>query len=273
MRYLLAQIGIKELEFAPSPQKAQTLATIFRQLNKPVEYAYILGVFMGMPDSALKILVPLKDKNRHNLQYLLVLGKVYMHSSNPWESIPVLMDALELTTRRTDRLRVRWELAMAGFITGNIEWASYQLEIIAGYPEEKISNDALRWLLLISEVSDSVLVHLGRGLWSAWQMDSSGVEVACELAQQADPFGITSIYCEWLRGELAYWTGNEKDLYDHWMRFIKNSNSSLREYLAWKLFAREVHHGNYKKARQILNLLIEYFPNSPYRYMAQSIIS
>ncbi len=237
-RYLLLKVELTRLRHAPQPERAESLAQAFAQMGDYLAYAEVLGLLGGQPQRALHALASYQPDAHHQIDYLLLKGKLYLHTDSPWLAIPVLLDALELARNQSQQkyIEVIWWLAFAGLALGDVEWFQMQMERITAYPEALQANDALLWLNWLDETGTTTAQWLGQALLCAWQQDTLCVQAMLDSAQINGGWNIQA-YRWWLIGEVAWQKGETKRTTHAWTHFLETyPESALAPWLAWRLF-------------------------------------
>ncbi len=256
-RYLLLKVELTRLRHAPQPERAESLAQAFAQMGDYLAYAEVLGLLGGQPLRALHELNTYQPDAHHRVDYLLLKGRLYLHTDSPWQAIPTLLDALELARNQSQQkyIEVIWWLAFAGLALGDVEWFQMQMERITAYPDAIQTNDALLWLNWLDETSPSTTRWLGQALLCAWQQDTLCVQTMIDSAEATGTWN-TPAYRWWLQGEVAWQKGEINRVFHAWTRFLEAyPESALAPWLAWRLFQIAYFQDDEEQAQKYCELL------------------
>ncbi len=178
----------KDLLFSSSefkPEVARQLALDYAELlsNRVTpqtvkDFAYVVGVYLKMPDSAISVLNKyeswFKAKQSLKYEYHITKGDVYFANGLLAEAILEYMQAERESPDHEKSLEARYKLAESAFAMGDFGWTLYQLELIAGGPSRYQTNNALSLMQFIKEYRDDslALVYYAKA-WYAYKLKDS----------------------------------------------------------------------------------------------------
>ncbi len=276
----------KEILFNSSeyrPDIAKQLAFDYAKLLKSrissqtvKDFAYIIGVYLKMPDSAISVLDRYKPffepKRIQRYEYHLTRGDIYFVNGLLSEAILEYMQAEREAPDLEKSLEARYKLAESAFANGDFGWALYQLELIAGGPSRYQANDALSLIQFIKEYRDDslALVYYAKA-WYAYKLRDTLLFMAYvdSMIQEAQ---FSS-----LKDELKYLqalfeknvTGNIERAYDLLVEMVEtNPQLLLVDDALYQLTIIDLERGDIESALNWFSKLVRLHGDSPYKLLA-----
>ncbi|NPA34419.1 MAG: hypothetical protein GXO48_05770 [Chlorobi bacterium] len=265
------------------PEVARQLALDYAELlrNRVTpqtvkDFAYIIGVYLKMPDSAISILEKYNTWFRHKkdlrYEYHLTKGDIYFANGLLSEAILEYMQAEREAPDLEKSLEARYKLAESAFANGDFGWALYQLELIAGGPSRYQTNDALSLIQFIKEYrNDSLALSYYAKAWYAYKLqDSMLFKAYVDSTLREAQFSS-------LKDELKYLEalfeknikGNPEKAYEILVEMVEaNPQLLLADDALYQLILLDLERENAESALDWFSKLSQLHGDSPYKLLA-----